>query len=63
MRRCAARRGKRAEKPEAYSLRYTEDSFVMLDGVAAGISSAAAGDIFEMASKVKICFKSLYEAL
>jgi hypothetical protein len=35
----------------------------MLDGVAAGISSAAAGDIFEMASKVKICFKSLYEAL
>jgi hypothetical protein len=50
MRRCSARRGKQAEKPEAYPLRYTEDSFAMIDEVAAGISSFAAGDIFEMGS-------------
>jgi hypothetical protein len=33
-------------------LRYTEDFFAMFDEVAAGISSSAAGDIFEMGSSV-----------
>jgi hypothetical protein len=52
MRRCSARRGKQAEKPEAYPLRYTEDFFAMFDEVAAGISSSAAEDIFEMGSRL-----------
>ena len=48
--RCAAKRGKRAKKPAAYPLRYSEDFFVKCDEVAVRISSTAAEDTFEISS-------------
>jgi TolB protein len=62
MRRCSARRGKRAEKPEAYPLRYTGDFFAMFDEVAAGISSSAVGDIFEIGSRSRMRYGTAWLA-
>ncbi|MFN5062385.1 MAG: DHH family phosphoesterase, partial [Pseudomonadota bacterium] len=50
LKRCEARRGKRAKKPEVYPLRYTEDFFAKFDEVAARISSTGAEDISETGS-------------
>jgi hypothetical protein len=58
LKRCEARRGKRAKKPEVYPLRYTEDFFAKFNEVAARISSTGAEDIFETGSSKKLGLKT-----
>ena len=61
MLRLGVSRGSRAEKPEVYPLRYTEDFSVKADEGVAPISASVAEQTFEMGSNMfwKVWLKDL----